>query len=49
MNGTRQERLYNLLPDLYRQRDPEAGQALRALMSVLESEFETLEADLTAS
>lgn len=49
MNGTSQERLYNLLPDLYRQRDPAAGQALRALMSVLESEFETLEADLTAS
>jgi hypothetical protein len=49
MNGTSQERLYNLLPDLYRQRDPAAGQALRALMSVLESEFRALEADLTAS
>jgi hypothetical protein len=48
MNGTSQERLYNLLPALYRQRDPAVGQALRALMSVLESEFQTLEADLTA-
>lgn len=40
------ERLYNLLPAVYRQRDLEQGQPLRALMSVLESELQILERDI---
>jgi hypothetical protein len=49
MNGSNDERLYNLLPALYRRHDPATGEALRALMFVLESQFKELEQDITAS
>lgn len=42
------ERLYNLLPAIYRLRDVERGEPLRALLAVLESEFLTIEADVRA-
>ncbi len=42
-----QDRLYNLLPAIYRIRDAnEGGQSLRALMAVIESEFKRLEQDI---
>ena len=40
------ERLYQLLPAIYRIRDHEQGQPLRALFSIIETEFENLEADI---
>ena len=49
MTGSRQDRLYNLLPALYRQLDERQGQPLRALMAVLEDEFARLEEDLGAA
>lgn len=48
MTDTTRERLFNLLPVLYRQRDQAAGEPLRALMAVLESEFVAAETDLGA-
>ena len=48
MNGSRQDRLYNLLPALYRQLDERQGQPLRALMAVLEREYARLEEDMGA-
>jgi phage tail-like protein len=44
-----EERLYNLLPAVYRQRDHVQGEPLRALMAVLETELQQLEADLDAT
>ncbi len=46
MTSTADERLYNLLPAIYRIRDTEEGEPLRALMSVLEEEFQRLERDM---
>ena len=43
------ERLYSLLPSLYRQRDQLRGEPLRALLSVLDREFQALEADTLAT
>src|SRR5215217_6652190 len=40
------ERLYNLLPEMYRVRDVEQGEPLRALLGVIEAELESLEADM---
>ncbi len=40
------ERLYNLLPAIYRLRDHYDGEPLRALMAVLEQIFDEVEADL---
>ena len=40
------ERLYNLLPTIYRQRDAAQGEPLRALMAVIESELRAIEADI---
>ncbi len=48
MSEINRERLYNLLPAIYRQRDQAQGEPLRALMAGLESEFLTLEADMDA-
>jgi hypothetical protein len=48
MTADRQERLYHLLPALYRNLDEREGQPLRALMAVLESEFRRLEWDTEA-
>jgi hypothetical protein len=39
------ERLYKLLPALYRIRDADQGEPLRALLAVIEGEFERIEAD----
>lgn len=43
------ERLYHLLPAIYRQRDLAVGQPLRALLTVVEQEFDRLEADVGQS
>jgi hypothetical protein len=40
------DRLYQTLPTIYRQRDVEQGQALRALLAVIEGEFQALEDDI---
>ncbi|TFH50625.1 MAG: hypothetical protein E4G89_03000, partial [Methanothrix sp.] len=41
-----EERLYNLLPAAYRQKDHEEGQPLRALMAVIEEEMTAIESDI---
>jgi hypothetical protein len=47
MDQSTDERLYNLLPAIYKIRDIERGdEALRALMAVMQSEFDRLEADI---
>lgn len=40
------DRLYNLLPAIYRIRDSAEGQPLQALLAVIESELQSLEADI---
>jgi hypothetical protein len=40
------ERLYKLLPAIYRLRDAEQGEPLRALLGVIEGEFERIEKDV---
>lgn len=40
------DRLYELLPAIYRQRDHELGEPLRALLAVIQEEVNRLEADL---
>jgi hypothetical protein len=43
-----QERLYkNLLPSIYRIRDAERGEALRALLAVIEAEMQAVEDDIS--
>ena len=49
MSQDPQDRLYNLLPAIYRQRDDPAGQPLRALLAVIENEFDGLEGDIAAT
>ena len=39
------ERLYQLLPSIHRLRDAAQGEPLRALLAVIESELEAVEAD----
>lgn len=46
VNPASEERLYNLLPAIYRMRDAERGEPLRALMAVLQGEFGRLVADI---
>ncbi len=46
MTWPRSERLYNRLPELYRRRDLEYGEPLRALLAVVESQLELLEDDV---
>jgi len=46
MAGPKQERLYKLLPAVYRIRDAREGEPLRALLAVIESELELVEADI---
>ena len=41
------ERLYNLLPAIYRIRDAEEGEPLRALLGVIEEELRVLEQDIS--
>ncbi len=43
------DRLYNLLPVIYRQRDEISGQPLRALLAAIENEFNLLEANIGAT
>lgn len=45
MNG-REDRLYNLLPAVYRQRDEEHGHALRALLRVIAEQVNVVEDDI---
>lgn len=44
--AARGDRLYRLLPSIYRQRDAAVGEPLRALLSVFEQELELLESDI---
>lgn len=46
MNEPALDRLFNLLPVIYRQRDISQGDALRSLMAVMEGELQLLEADI---
>ena len=46
MNVTTSEKLYNLLPSIYRMRDIKQGEPLRALMSVIENELQLMERDI---
>lgn len=48
MNGISQaeDRLYNLLPALYRERDAEQGEPLRALLRIVQRQADAIEADI---
>ncbi|MCY6493367.1 phage tail protein [Leptolyngbya sp. GGD] len=46
MNQPSAERLYHLLPAIYRQRDAAEGEPLRALLAVMETELQAIEADI---
>ena len=46
MTWSNGERLYDLLPAMYRVRDAAEGEPLRALLSIIESELEVVEADI---
>jgi hypothetical protein len=46
---TNAERLYQLLPAIYRQHDIAAGEPLRALLAVIERELRTIETDVEAT
>ncbi len=48
MTGPVTERLYALLPAIYRQRDRQHGWPLRALLAAMEDQFQTLLADTEA-
>jgi hypothetical protein len=48
MNQHPKERLYHLLPTIYRQLDQDRGEPLRALLAGIESEFRTVEEDIAA-
>lgn len=47
MTSQIQERLNNLLPTIYRIRDAERGEALRALLAVIEAELQAVEDDIS--
>lgn len=47
MNSRAQDRLYNLLPALYRVRDSAQGEPLRALLSLIDSQYDAVERDIT--
>lgn len=46
MTGSTNERLYRLLPAVYRMRDAEAGEPLKALLAVMEGQLDTLRDDI---
>ncbi|HYP26686.1 MAG TPA: hypothetical protein VE262_08215 [Blastocatellia bacterium] len=46
MSDPASDRLYNLLPSIYRLRDAEQGEPLRALLSVIERELRRIETDI---
>jgi hypothetical protein len=45
--STATDRLYNLLPVLYRQRDADHGQSLRALLGIIDGELAQVETDIS--
>src|ERR671924_2151392 len=47
MSASTDERLYPLLPAVHRLRDASQGEALRALLGVIESELKLLEEDIS--
>ncbi len=49
MSDSIEERFYALLPQLYRHRDMLQGQPLRALLAVLEGEYQALSQDMQAT
>src|SRR5690606_12973103 len=46
MTESRKERLYNLLPSVYRARDIKEGEPLRALLELIEGQMQLLEEDI---
>ncbi|MDH5543388.1 MAG: hypothetical protein OEY64_10555 [Nitrospinota bacterium] len=46
MNNREKERLYNLLPNVYRQLDSQQGYQLKAYLGVIEKELRALESDI---
>jgi hypothetical protein len=46
MAADSRERLYERLPAIYRERDAESGEALRALLGIIEEQADLLEADI---
>jgi len=46
MIQTTQDHIYQLLPAIYRLRDAERGEALRALLAIIESEMVAIERDI---
>jgi len=46
MSATASERLYQLLPSLFRVRDARAGESLRALLAVVDGELRRIEGDI---
>jgi hypothetical protein len=48
MNMPAHDRLYGLLPAIYRLRDAEQGEPLRALLAVIEAEFDAVQNDIDA-
>jgi len=46
MSTSARERLYGLLPAIYRVRDHQRGEPLRALLGVIETEFDRVEEDI---
>ncbi len=49
MTEQSRERLYNLLPTVYRTRDVEQGEPLRALLAGIETEYDRIERDIDGS
>ncbi len=47
MSSAAQDRLYNLLPAVYRVRDIAQGQPLRALLSLIDQQYGAIERDIT--
>jgi hypothetical protein len=46
MNETKPDRLYNLLPSIYRLRDADEGSPLRALLAVIDEQVDLLDEDI---
>ncbi len=46
MSNSASDRLYNLLPSIYRIRDAEKGEALRSLLSIIEEQVEAVRNDI---
>src|SRR5208337_353328 len=46
VNGSPSDRLYNLLPAVYRIRDSAQGEPLRALLSLIQEQYDAVEQDI---